>query len=145
MAITNGLPLINGVAYTWGDIVTTIAGVPVTGIVAIEYGDDQEVVNNYGAGRHPISRSKGRITPNAKITLAMDEVVAIQAQSINGRLQDIAPFNITVSYLPESGMIVHDIIRNCQFKTNKRAWKEGDTNQTVELELVPSHIQWHKL
>lgn len=42
-------------------------------------------------------------------------------------------------------MIVHDIIRNCQFKTNKRAWKEGDTNQTVELELVPSHIQWHKL
>lgn len=144
MGVINGVPLINGVAYSWGDIVTTIAGVPITGISAIEYGDEQDIKNNYGAGRHPISRGYGRITPSAKITLKMDEVVAIQKQAPNGRLQGIAPFDILVHYIPESGQIVTDKIRSCSFKANKRAWKEGDTDQDVDLELLPSHIEWSK-
>jgi hypothetical protein len=141
----NGIPLINGNAYSWGDIVCTSAGVPVTGITGIEYADDQDVTDNYGAGRYPVSRSKGRITCTGKITLYMGEVIAIRANSLNGRLQDIASFPILVSYIPTDGAkIVHDKLHNCQFKTNKRAWKEGDTKQEVELELVVSHIDWGK-
>lgn len=140
--INNGIPMVNGNLYSWADVVATIGGVPVTGITAIEYGDDQEVVNKYGAGRHPVGRSKGRITPSAKITLYQEEVEALQAQSLNGRLQDIAAFDIIVSYMPDSGIIKIDKIRNCQFKNNARKWKEGDTGQEVELELVPSHIDW---
>ncbi len=144
MAITNGIPLINGVSYAWADIVCLVAGTPVTGISAIEYSDQQEMVNNYGAGRYPVSRAKGRITCEAKITLDMDEVIAIQNRSINGRLQDLAPFQIQVSYIPDGGKIVHDVIHNCQFKSNARTWKEGDTRQEVELELIVSHIDWGK-
>ncbi len=138
----NGIPMINGIEYSWGDIVTTIAGVPVTGITAIDYEETQDVTNHYGAGRYPVARSKGRITPSAKITLMMSEVVALQAQAPGGRLQDIAAFDVIVSYIPESGLITCDKIRNCQFKENKRAWKEGDTLQEVELELIPSHIEY---
>ncbi len=139
----NGIPMINGTTYDWGDIVCTIAGVPVTGITAIEYDDDQEVTNNYGAGRYPVSRSKGRITATAKITLYPEEVRAIQANAANKRLQDILPFDIIVSYIPfDATKIHHDKIRNCQFKKNSRSWAEGDTNETVELELVVSHIEW---
>jgi hypothetical protein len=137
------IPLINGVEYSWGDIVATIGGTPVIGITGIEYDDDQVVENHYGAGRFPVSRSKGRVTPSAKITLAMGEVAGLQAKSPTGRLQDLAPFPVIVSYLPEDGQIVTDKIMNCQFKKNARAWKEGDTRQLVELELVPSHIIWH--
>ena len=143
--VTDGLPLINGVEYSWGDIVSAINGVPLVGITAVSYGDSQDVQNNYGAGRHPVSRSKGRITPSAKITLHQSEVIALQSQSPTGRLQDIAPFDITVSYLPDSGIIVTDKIRNCQFKENKRDWKEGDMLQEVELELLPSHIEWGRV
>lgn len=143
-AAYNGIPLINGEEYAWGDIKTCINGVAVTGITAIAYGDSQDVQNNYGAGRHPVSRSKGRITPSAKITLYMSEVVAISRTSATGRMQDIAPFDIEVAYLPPNGIIVVDKIRNCQFKENKRDWKEGDMNQEVELELVPSHIEYGK-
>lgn len=67
--INNGIPLVNGMLYSWADIVAAISGVPVTGIVGVEYGDEQEVVNKYGAGRHPVGRAKGRITPSAKIIL----------------------------------------------------------------------------
>lgn len=141
----NGIPLINGQEYSWGDIQCLIAGVAVIGITAIEYGEDQEVKDNYGAGRYPISRSKGRITTTAKITLTMDEVVAIQKNAINGRLQDIAAFDIVVAYVPTEGAkITKDVLRNCQFMSNKRTWKEGDTRQEVEMELICSHIQWGK-
>ncbi|MCM1311116.1 MAG: hypothetical protein NC301_08875 [Bacteroides sp.] len=143
-AALNGVPLINGEEYAWGDIKTCINGVVVTGITAVSYGDKQDMQNNYGAGRHPVSRSKGRITPSAKITLYQSEVLAISRTAPTGRMQDIAPFDIEVSYLPPNGIIVVDKIRNCQFTENKRDWKEGDMNQQVELELLPSHIEFGK-
>ena len=142
--INNGIPLINGMLYSWADIVAAINNRPLTGGTGSEYGDSQDVVNKYGAGRHPVGRAKGRITPTAKIILYQEEVEAIQAQSPNGRIQDLAPFDITVTYLPDSGIIKTDKIRNVQFSGNSRKWKEGDTGQEVELELVPSHSEWAK-
>ncbi len=99
-------------------------------------------MNKYGAGRYPVGRAKGRITPSAKMTLYQEEVVALQSQSVNGRLQDLPVIEVQVSYLPESGIVVTDKIRNCHIPTNARKWKEGDTGQEVELPLVPSHIEW---
>ncbi|MDR2964031.1 MAG: hypothetical protein LBU90_10435 [Bacteroidales bacterium] len=140
----NGIPLINGFAYDWGEIAFTLAGMPITGIIAIDYADKQEVTNNYGAGRYPISRSKGRITCTAKVTLDMEEVRAITRKLPNGRLQDCLPFNVLVAYIKEDDPTkVHcDVIHNCSFTQNSRAWKEGDTRKTVDLDLVPSHITW---
>ncbi|MDR0546309.1 MAG: hypothetical protein LBG77_01770 [Dysgonamonadaceae bacterium] len=141
----NGIPLINGQTYSWGDIICTIAGIPVTGITAIEYSDSQEMQENYGAGRYPVSRSKGRIACTGKITLYPEEVIAISNKAINSRLQDIAAFTIVVSYIPtEGGIPVHDKLNNCQFKANSRAWAEGDMSKPVELELMVSDITWGK-
>ncbi len=142
--VSNGVPRINGVEYGWADIVCAINGVPITGITAISYSDKQDMENIYGAGRYPVAYGKGRITPTAKITLLASEVLAIQSQSPNGRIQDIAPFDITVTYLPDSGVIHTDKIRNCLFTENKRDVKEGDKYIGVELELLPSHIDWGK-
>lgn len=144
VSIKNGVPLVNGMLVAWADIVVLVGGVPVTGITGVEYSDEQEIVNKYGAGRYPVGRSKGRITPSAKMTLYHEEVVALQSQSVNGRLQDLPPIEIQVSYLPEDGMLVTDKIRNCHIPSNTRKWKEGDTGQEVELPLVPSHIEWGK-
>lgn len=141
--IQNGVPYVNGEVVSWADIVVTIAGVPVTGITGIEYEDDQEVSHVYGAGRYPVGYAKGRITCKGKISLLQEEAVSIQRQAPNGRLQDIAPFNITVSYLPANGLIVIDKLRNCLFSKNSRGWKEGDTKQVVDLDLIMSHIKWH--
>ena len=144
VSIKNGVPMVNGMLVAWADIVVLVGGVPVTGITGVEYGDEQEIVNKWGAGRHPVGRAKGRITPSAKITLYHEEVVALQSQSVNGRLQDLPPIEIQVSYLPENGVVVTDKIRNCHIASHTRKWKEGDTGQEVELPLVPSHIEWGK-
>lgn len=144
MVGNNGVPFVNGKLYDWADIVLVIAGVPVTGITGIEYKDDQDIVTKYGAGRYPVGYAKGRITSTGKITLFQEEVEAMQRQSITGRLQDIAPFDIIVSYLPDTGIVSIDKLRNCMFKNNGRGWKEGETGQEVEIDLVMSHIQWNK-
>ena len=141
----NGIPLINGTEYSWGDIVFSIAGTPVIGITGIEYNDEQEVTDNYGAGRYPVSRSKGRIACNGKISLYVSEVNALVKKTANGRLQDLGAFDIIVSYIPdEGGIVVIDKLRNCQFKKNSRSWSEGDTSKTVDLDLNISHIEWGK-
>lgn len=139
----NGIPMINGILYSWANVVVTIAGVPLTGITAVEYGDKQEITNRYGAGRHPVGRSKGRITPSAKLTLYQEEVEAIQRRAPKGRLQDLGLFDIIVSYIKEDGSpIVVDKIHNCGFTSNERKSKEGDTGHEVDLEIIPSHISW---
>ena len=142
--INNGVPMVNGMLCAWADVVVLIGGVPVTGITGVEYDDQQEIVNKYGAGRHPVGRSKGRITPSGKLILYQEAVQALSAQSTTGRLQDLPPFDVIVQYLPDSGLLVTDKIRNCHISGNARKWKEGDTGQEVELPLVPSHIEWGK-
>lgn len=135
--INNGTPLVNGMLCSWADIVTLIGGVPVTGIVGVEYGDEQEVVNKYGAGRHPVGRAKGRIIPNGKLILYQEEVQALQAQAPNGRLQDLPPFDIIVQYIPDSGLIVTDKIRNCQFRGTPESGKRATRGRRSNFRSYP--------
>ncbi len=137
--------LINGIEYSWGDIVVNIAGVPVVGITAIKYKESQEKTEIYGAGNRPVARGRGRITNEGSITLLEKEIRALQAASPGGRLQDIAPFDITVSYIPLDGnAVITDKIRMCEFKDNGRDWAQGDTSKATELELAIGWIEWGK-
>jgi hypothetical protein len=140
--MNNIVPLINGKSYEWSDITCNILGVPVVGITSIEYGDTQDMQNIYGAGRMPVSRGYGKIEPNAKITLLMEEVEAIQAAAPLGRLQDVPEFDIVVAFTDAALVTRIHKIRNVRFKGNARNTNQGDASIPVELELIPSHIEW---
>jgi hypothetical protein len=140
-------PLINGTRHSWGSIKTNLLGRTVSGISAVSYEDKQEKVNNYGAGNMPTSRGRGKYEATAKMTLDAYEVDAITrsvvASGQGTRIQDIAPFDVIVSYLPEGsdGLVTH-VLRNCEFTSNKRDLKQGDTRIESEYELILSHIDW---
>jgi hypothetical protein len=120
-----------------------IAGVPVVGITAIEYDEKQTIENIYSMGHHLIGRGYGNIEPTATITCLMSEVEAFRAASPSGRLQDIAPFVIVVSYaqVNYTRIITHKI-RNCQFTDNPVSHTQGSPNTVVHLIQLPSHIEW---
>lgn len=140
---TAQVPLINGRAYDWASLKAQILGQTVAGITAVMYEDTQEKVNNWGAGTMPTSRGQGKYEAKASITLEMKEVERIQAALGAGRrLQDVPMFNIVISYVNESNLLVTHTIWNCEFTNNKRDLKTGDTNVDVQLELVCSHITW---
>lgn len=93
-----------------------------------------------------MGRAKGRITAEASVKLLIDEVRALAGASATGRLQDLGVFDVQVSYIPtESGKIVHDVIRNCQFSEVEVDWSEGDQSKDINLPLICSHIDWGKL
>lgn len=138
-------PLVRGTRHGWASIEVNMLGYSPAGISAISYDDTQEKVNVYGIGIYPVARAHGKYEASAKITLAAYEIDAIQAAvGIGKRLQDIPPFDIVVAFMPtgEDELITHTI-RNCEFKTNKRDLKQGETGLEAEFELICSHIDWN--
>ena len=139
-------PLINGVQHSWAQIRMNILGREVTGVTKISYDDKDTYENNYGAGDLPDHRGKGNYEAKASIELYGYEVNAIQkAAKAAGlsRMQKIAPFDITVSWLPDgNAALVTDIIKDVQFMTNARDISQGDTSVKVPLELIVSMIQY---
>jgi len=140
------MALINGIEYGWSDIKINILGRTVEGISAIEYSDNVEKTNNYGRGRQPVSRSRGKYEAKSKVTLSMKEVEAIQrALPKNGRMQDIPMFDINIAFDPEDGSspIVRDRIRHCEFTNKERKVKTGDGQIEHEFELVTGSVDWN--
>lgn len=136
-------PLINGTRHSWASIRCNILGRTVTGITKIDYEDTQEKENKYGAGIHVDHRGLGNYEATCGITLYAYETEAIVAKLPAGkRLQDIAPFDIVVSFVNESNQTVTHTIRNCEFVNNKRDMSQGDTGIEVEHELIVTHIEW---
>lgn len=136
-------PLVNGQAYSYADIIVSIAGSPVAGITAVSYSDTQEVTENFGAGRFPVSRGLGKIESEATITIDRAELNALIEAAAGNRLQNIGEFDITVSYVPEASTPKTDILKNCRFKNTTGGASEGDSNVVAELELAVSHILWN--
>jgi len=136
-------PLINGKSYEWSDITLSILNVPIVGITEINYGDDQNMENVYGAGSEVVSRGYGAVEPTASITMKMEEVENITAAIPDGRLQSIPEFDIPVVFLDEALVTRKHIIKNVRFKNNMRSTSQGETSIDVELELIISHIKWN--
>ena len=134
-------PLINGREYGWADIRCVISTVSVIGITAIKYETEREKENIYGAGYKPISRGYGREKPTASITLLSGTVMALQSSARDGKLENIAPFPITVCYQPEAGPIVTHILKMCEFKKTTFDWKSGDMSKEIELELIIAEVK----
>lgn len=136
-------PLINGTEPAWSNLTVNIAGFPETGITSIEYAEEQEVENIYGAGQRPVARGYGKIEATASVTLQRNAVESIREASPTGRLSDIAPFDIIVQFVPvQGGKIITHRIRNCQFKTDGLQVGSDDLSIETDFELIVSHIEY---
>lgn len=129
--------IINGIEYGWADIVFNINGRKIENLTAIEYGEKQEKSNQHGAGRYPVGRGRGRINYSGKITLGFEEAQNMRATSPTGSLNGIKPFDIIVSYQPESGAkVITETLKGCEFDVDDTKWKEGDMRGLADLNLL---------
>lgn len=135
-------PLINGKSYENADIAVTIGGVLIAGITSINYMDEQNIEGIYGAGSRYVSFGKGQVKTEGSITLLMEEVNNIVNASVTGRLQDIPPFDIVVSFVDAQLATKTHVLKNCLFKSNKIDSKSGDTSIPVEIPLFIGNIKW---
>jgi len=129
-------PLINGINYDWNSIVLSLFGVPVTGIVAIEYKRKQAKTNNYGAGKAPVSRGYGREEYEGSIELYLDVWKQIIAAAPNRNPLEIPPFAIPITYGTSAATLTKDTLYACEFMEDPFSAKEGDTKLTVKIPLI---------
>jgi hypothetical protein len=135
-------PLINGVSYSYADVIVNLMGVTPAGITAVDYGDEQKKEDQKGAGRYPVARTYGEKTANASITLDSLEVEALQDTIPDGDITSLPPFTIVVCFLNSAGLLKTHKLMNAEFIKNHRAAKSGDMSIPVELPLIVSHINW---
>ncbi len=136
-------PLINGTNYAWGDVIVNLTGVPLSGIKSINYSEEQDMEDMYGAGNYPVSRGYGRIKATGDLNLKSEEVESLAKAAPGGRLQAISPFDINVVFLGAGNVMRTHRLHNCQFKNNARSMNEGDLGFDIKLDLIISHITWN--
>ena len=136
------IPLINGTAYDFSQIIVTILGVPVASVSSIEYSEEQEKTNNYGAGNRPVSRGQGAIEAKASIEFSMNDVESIRAVALNGSLLNIPAFDITVFFGNLQNPVTH-VLKNAEFINDGIETSQGDTDVKRKFDLVIAHIKWN--
>lgn len=135
------IPLINGTAYDFAQIIVNILGVPVASVSSIEYEETQEKVNNYGAGNRPVSRGKGAIEATATIEMSMNDIEAIRNVALDGSLLNVPSFDITVFFGNPQSPQTH-VLKNCEFTNDGIGGSQGDTDLKKSFDLVVSHIKF---
>lgn len=135
------VPLINGTAYDFAQIIVNILGVPVASVSSIEYEETQEKINNYGAGNRPVSRGKGAIEATATIEMSMNDIEAIRNVALDGSLLNVPAFDITVFFGNPQSPQTH-VLKNCEFTNDGISGSQGDTDLKKSFELVVSHIKF---
>lgn len=128
----------------WNAITANMLNRDLEGITEISYSDETEKKNFNGAGGFPVGRGTGNTESKASITIYKEEVDGLlEALPAGGRLQDIAPFDLTINYEKVDGTLSKDRIRNCEFMGNGVDVKNNDGSIVVKYDLLVSHIEWN--
>jgi hypothetical protein len=133
-------PLVNGINYSWSNVKLILFGVPVVGIVKIDYKIKQKKENQYGAGYEPISRGYGNKEYEGSIELYQDEIKRIIEAAPNRDLMQIPPFDIQVLFETGGALVTQDTLKMCEFMEEGLSASQGDTKLTMSLPLVIGQI-----
>jgi hypothetical protein len=133
---------INGKIYDWSSVTVNILGVAVVGVQGIAYKDGQEIEGVYGAGNQVVGIGMGNVKCDGKMNLLLNEVNAITKVAPNGRLQEIEPFDIVVSFTGTGSEIISHKLRGVKFMENAVDIKQGDKVVAVEIPLFISFIEF---
>lgn len=133
--------LINGQAYDYTQIIMSVLGVPVAGVTAINYTEEQEKVNNFGAGNRPVSRGRGAIEATGSIELSMNEVESLRDAAPDGSMLKIPAFEITIVYLNLQKVVTHKL-KNVEFTNDGVETSQGDTDIRRTFDIVMSDVKY---
>lgn len=136
---------INGRYYSYSSIRFNFLGRSVTTVTAIKYEESDEFNDVKAVGSKKIGYTQDNTTVNGSITLLAETLDQLQ-KTLPGRkrIQDIAPFDITVSYVDDSGLLITHVLERVKLTKNSREGSAGSTDAlTVEIPLHIHNIDWN--
>lgn len=143
MAVEN-VTLVNkfGKMAGWNSVTANLLGRDLEGITELEYDDEQEMENVYGAGAMPIGQADGNYAAKGAVTLLIEERLnLLDSLPAGARLQDLS-FPVVVEF-EYNGKTYTDRINNCRIKNQGVAVKQNDKTIGFKHDLLVSHIDWN--
>ena len=134
--------LVNGNAYDFTQIQVSIGGVSIVSASAVNYTETQEKVNNYGQGNEPVSRGQGIIERTGSIDISMSDIQVLRAESANGSVLQLPPFDIIVVFGNPVNPTVH-VLTECEFLDDGVETAQGDTEVKRTFNLIIGNIQYN--
>ncbi|MDN3621345.1 hypothetical protein QWY81_17895 [Polaribacter undariae] len=136
-------PAINGQFYSWSSIRFNFLGSSFSTVTAIKYEETDEIKGVKGVGTKQIGYTQDNTETTGSISVLVETLEKIVKKVPNGRLQDIAPFPITVSYRDALGNLNSHVLKGCKFTKNSREASAGSTDAlSVEIPLYIHDINW---
>lgn len=135
------IPLINGRAYDFTQIVVKILGANVASVSSINYTEEQTKENNFGTGNRPVSRGQGAINASGSITMSMNDVESLRDVALDGSLLRIPAFDIEVSFLNAQRVVTH-VLKNCEFTNDGVETSQDDKDVSRSFDIVISHVKY---
>jgi len=100
----------NGKAYDGADAIFTALGQIWDEVSEFSYSINLEHQHNHTIGSHrPSSWSMGKETYAGSLTLMMNQAVSLE-QAAGGRLVDIKPFDVNVTFADDYNAVVNDTV-----------------------------------
>jgi hypothetical protein len=138
--MANGI-MVNGINYSWGNIIISIFGVPVISSQKIDFKTAQEKSNTYGLGFDVISRGYGNKTYEGSIEMLQDDWQNIVQASPNKDPLNIPPFQVRI-ILGGSRVTARTIkLNNVEFTENSFTSSQGDTKIPVNIPFIFAGIK----
>lgn len=137
--------MINGYEYGYQDIRIYFLGKEVVGATSITYKTTREKENVYARGSKPVARRRGQKVYEGSIGLLQSELEALAVRAgKNKDITDIGMFDVIVTYAPEdgNGVIITDILKDCEFTEVEKAMSSGDMSMEIELPIIIGDIKY---
>ena len=127
----------------WNNVKLNLFGRDIEGIVELEYNDESEGENEYGAGGNVLGQSEGNLKPMFSMSLYSEEVDAVLDSMPPGtRIHQIPPSPVTISY--ERNLVPRkDVVQNMTIRGFGKSVKQGDGKIIHKCKCLCSHIDWN--
>src|SRR6185437_955142 len=126
---------------SWADITPLIGGVPLIEVREIQYKTAAKKEDHYGVGNRVVSRGYGNIEDSGlNMKMSFDELKRLEAAAPNGDITQYPPFVTKIVWKPtaQNSISYTDTLSNCEFTTNGRDLKMGETKHFTTIEFIYS-------
>jgi hypothetical protein len=124
---------------SWADMTVLAGGVPFLEIQEIGYNRERKIEDHYGAGPKVVSRGYGNVEDNGlTFKMSFDELKRLELAAPGGDITLIPPFPVSVVWKPtaQNPVSFTDTLTNCQFTSNGRDLKQGDTKHFTTIKGI---------
>lgn len=124
---------------SWADISLLVGGVALIEAQALTYNRERKIEDHYGVGDKVVSRGSGNVMDSGlTFKMSVDELKRLEATAPNGDITLIPPFVTKVVWKPsaQNALTFTDTLTNCQFTSNGRDLKQGDTKHFYEVKGI---------